>query len=371
MTKRQSKIQRRLTLAIAAGLITPVAAASTAKAGFGWEWETGTPYYEDDAWYDVSEWFDGNDYNPTDEAIGRWDNETYDRDEALTSGDSDNDIDWTENDHGYYADSQSSDSWFYDYYDHGYSDYGDQNNDGNYEYTSHYYDYDNDGVYDAFASYTDTDGDGTFDDASYVSFSSSENQSESEQAAQREADQQDPSAKSQTFTGKITRAKQVKTPATTNVVVELQNQQEGKTMIADLGPANQLDQMPQLNDSLTVNGSPFKTGDTSVLLTRTIERDGQTMEVERSGREYTGTIESTKTVDIQGQQRQLAKLKTDNGKKLLVDLGRKENLDANIRDGAQVTVNGPAVQVNERVLLLATKLTLNGETVEVPRMAQK
>lgn len=24
------------------------------------EWEENTPYYEDDAWYDVTEWFDGN-----------------------------------------------------------------------------------------------------------------------------------------------------------------------------------------------------------------------------------------------------------------------------------------------------------------------
>ena len=37
----------------------------------------GTPYYEDDAWYDVSEWFDGNDYNPTDEVWFRWDDERY------------------------------------------------------------------------------------------------------------------------------------------------------------------------------------------------------------------------------------------------------------------------------------------------------
>ena len=370
MTKRLPTRQRRLALAVAAGLITPLAAASTAKAGFGWEWETGSPYYEDDAWYDVSEWFDGNDYNPTDEAIGRWDNETYDRDEALTSSDSDNDIDWTNNDHGYYADTESSDTWFYDYYDHGYSDYGDYNNDGNYEYTSNYYDYDNDGVYDAFASYTDTDGDGIYDDATYVSFSDSDEQSDSQKTALQKADQQNSSAKSQSFTGKITRAKKVKTPATTNIVVELQNQSEDKSMIADLGPADQLDRMPQLNDTLTVKGSPFKTGDTRVLLSRSIEHDGQQTQVERSGREYTGTIESTKTVDVRGQQRQLAKIKTDNGKKMLVDLGRKQDLDANITEGSQLTINGPAVQVKDRVMLLATKVTLDGDTIDISRMAK-
>jgi len=46
---------------------------------------------EDDAWYDISEWFDGNDYNPTDEAIGRWDDEIFSYEDARTSSDSDND----------------------------------------------------------------------------------------------------------------------------------------------------------------------------------------------------------------------------------------------------------------------------------------
>jgi hypothetical protein len=34
------------------------------------EWEEHTPYYEDDALLDVTEWLDGNDYNPTDERFG-------------------------------------------------------------------------------------------------------------------------------------------------------------------------------------------------------------------------------------------------------------------------------------------------------------
>ncbi|MCC9655139.1 hypothetical protein [Rhodopirellula halodulae] len=370
MTKR-IPTRKRLALAIAAGLITPAAATSTAHAGFGWEWEHGSPFYEDDAWYDVSEWFDGNDYNPTDEAIGRWDNETYDASEAVTSGDADNDINWTENDHGYYADTESGDTWFYDYYDYGYSDYGDADDDGNYDYTSNYYDYDNDGVYDAFASYTDTDGDGVFDDATYVSFSDDGGNDQSQREAQQKADQQNPSAKSQSFAGRITRAKQVKTPATTNVVVELQNQDKGQSMIADLGPADKLDRMPQLNDRLTVKGTPFKTGERVVLLSQTIQHEGQQMQVERSGREYKGNVQSTKTVKINNQERQLAKLSTDNGKTMLVDLGLKSKLDKNITEGSQITVTGPAIQVKDRVMLLANQVTLDGDTIDITRMAKK
>ena len=64
MTKRNKRMM--LAAAIGAAMAFPVATLQ-ADDEFG----DNTPYYEDDAWYDVSEWFDGNDYNPTDEAIGR------------------------------------------------------------------------------------------------------------------------------------------------------------------------------------------------------------------------------------------------------------------------------------------------------------
>src|SRR4051812_37629482 len=78
------------------------------------EFGDNTPYYEDDAWYDVSEWFDGNDYNPTDEAWWRWDDETYQR-----SQDTGGDVDREHNSYGY--NTKNSNDWFYDYYDYPYT----------------------------------------------------------------------------------------------------------------------------------------------------------------------------------------------------------------------------------------------------------
>lgn len=40
--------------------------------------------------------------------------------------------------------------------------------------------------------------------------------------------------------------------------------------------------------------------------------------------------------------------------------GSKQNLDVNIKEGSQVTINGPAVQLKDRVILLATEVSLNG-----------
>lgn len=67
---------RKKRMMLAAALSAAVALPITCVRADN-EFGANTPFYEDDAWYDVSEWFDGNDYNPTDEAIGRWDDEVF------------------------------------------------------------------------------------------------------------------------------------------------------------------------------------------------------------------------------------------------------------------------------------------------------
>ena len=142
------------------------------------EWEKSNPYYEDDAWYDISEWFDGNDYNPTDEVFGRWDDETYDV--ADDKGqDLDNDV-W----YGYNT-AADNDNWFYDYYDPGYYDSWSSRNSGKFDYVSRYYDYDNDGSYDALVSYSDSDSDGDYDRYSYYYFNDAGTESQKKKVQQQ------------------------------------------------------------------------------------------------------------------------------------------------------------------------------------------
>lgn len=62
---------------MAAVAAAAIAATGTARVTADEEWWDHTPYYEEDSWLDITEWFDGNDYNPTDETAFRWDNETY------------------------------------------------------------------------------------------------------------------------------------------------------------------------------------------------------------------------------------------------------------------------------------------------------
>jgi len=367
----QSKRRRRMVLAAALGLCIPTATTVNIVQADD-EWEESTRYYEDDAWYDVSEWFDGNDYNPTDEALTRWDNETWDASDEMTDSDSDSDVDWSDADYGYYADND--DDWYYDYYDYGYADYGDYDYDDTFDYTASYYDYDDDGIYDAFASYTDTDGDGFYDDMNYYAFSDA-NSSNSDQAKKSMEDarqnQKSQRSKMTSFTGTIKKAKKVKTPASTNVVAQLSDSSSGKTMLVDMGPADGFDEMPRIGQSVMAKGVPYKAGDKTVLLAQKLERNGATETIDRSGREYTGTIDKTLTSKIRGQEHTLAKVTTDTGKALLVDMGPSKSLKGDLNKGNSVTLKGPAVKVNNRLMLIATEVETNGKSMEIQRTATK
>ena len=361
--------RKRLMLAAIVTAATPLAMGATPTVHADEEWEENTILYEDDAWYDVSEWFDGNDYNPTDEAIGRWDNETYDVDEALTSNDVDNDIDWSDADFGFYAGNDGD--WFYDYYDYDYTDYGDYDGNELYEYYSRYYDFDNDGVYDAFASYTDSDGDGYYEDMDYYSFSGGNAEDNQRQREQAEQDQKSVRSEMLKVNGSIETAKKVQTPGSTNLVVQLNQADSEGTVAVDLGPIDAYDPLPRLGQSVTVMGSKFKTGEKSILVAQKVKHDDQTKEGERSGRKFTGTVQKLMALEIRGTSHQFAKIQTDDGKSLLVDMGPAENLEAELSEGDQVSVTGPAVEFRDRLMLVANQITKNDSTESIDRLAME
>ncbi|MEZ6090736.1 MAG: hypothetical protein R3C05_22490 [Pirellulaceae bacterium] len=247
--KRSNRKKRRLLAAFVAAAFPVADLVQTAHAADE-DFHENTLLYEDDAWYDVSEWFDGNDYNPTDEAIGRIDNETYELSEALTSSDIDDDIDWDNSSYGYYDDNDSD--WYYDYYDYGYTDYADYNDDGFYDYSADYYDYDYDGIYDSTWEYYDTDEDGIYDDTLYLTYNDAEDKKQTERQSQGQDNMKSKRSEVVSAQGAIKAAKKVKTPTGMNLVIVLTNTQNNQDMIVDLGSAKQFDPLPRVGQDVSV-----------------------------------------------------------------------------------------------------------------------
>lgn len=349
--------------ALAAGL---GAFASGARADR--EFGDNTRHYEDDAWYDVSEWFDGNDYNPTDEAWWRWDDETYQAGKD-TGGDRDND--------GWYGYNAGTDNdWYYDYYDpdpYGYYDYGGR---GLYDFGSRYYDYDNDGAYDAYASYYDRDGDGLYDDYNYYSFS--DRGSDKQKTAAR--DQLPRESRQQAVTGTVQKKKTVKVRGgKRHLVVAIQTDPAAKDQVvaADLGQAENLKGVsPKEGDKITVKGPKARVGKKDVVLATSVELNGTTARVDRGTRTVTGKVLSTHKTKkkIRGHEHLMAMVETQQkGKshKIAVDLGPAARLKADVKNGDYLTFTGFPVSVKDKPLIMAQSIRWDEKTVSIDRRTDK
>lgn len=334
MNKKFTCLAFATTLLLGIALLSPhVVADEPADAG---------SRHEDDAWYDVSEWFDGNDYNPTDEAIGRWDDERFQYYDKQTSNDNNNDIVTVD------ADEFYGEDW-----DDGYGVYADTDRDGKYESYSRYHDTDGDYLNDSYATYKDDDGDGMYDTYKFSELGG-KNKLAVLGSNVAQTTQRGLSGKTVKVSGKITESKYVKRLGGLALMLNVQTT-DNKSMWVDLG-SNSAYQLVK-GDSLTVFGPISKAGNKQVLVATTIETQGQQRAVNRTGRKYSGTIQSKRVANVRGDKRTVAKIKTDDGKMLTVDMGAVEQ-SGKYKQGDEVTVTGVPVKVGDRVVLIADVRTL-------------
>ncbi|MEO9593823.1 hypothetical protein [Rhodopirellula bahusiensis] len=335
--------QRLLRSLVASAAVSfPVACTPVAMAQTGdFDPEDRGSKVEDDAWYDVSEWFDGNDYNPTDEAIGRWDDEVFSYEDAHTSGDSDND-----------QLIIPADTFYGEDYNESYVSYEDRDEDGTYERSTRYIDSDGDHLSDAYVTYDDKDGDGMYENYDYSELgSTSKNAVPPSKIAQSVKDGL--SGKRHEVTGTIRDRKTVQRGNEYSLMMQVKSQ-DGKDVWIDLGGHATGLQIFK-DDKATFFGPMVKRGEKEVLVVTAVDLPKHGMyKVERSGSQYSGVVESTKAATVRGEKHRVVKLKTKNGKMLTVDMGLESD-EKNISEGDEVSVTGVPVKIGDRVILIADK----------------
>jgi hypothetical protein len=329
------------------------------------EWEKSSPYYEDDAWYDISEWLDGNDYNPTDEIAGRWDDEVHDS--VVTETDYDDDTYDYDNAYGY-NDVDADDDWFYDYYDYDYGYDDGLLDDDYYSYSSRYYDYDDDGFYDAYSSYADTDSDGVYEDYDYYSFNtdfdldsesataSTDSQSnpsqsagsansDSDQRQQAGSQQKDLSSKRLSVTGTIERTKQVKVPkGPVRLVVEVKAE-NNQNLLVDLGPANQFGTQSSANQQGNRNS----------------QSAGQNANQQAGSNEQgTSNQQATNQQAASGRQAASNQQASSSQQQSSGRNAASQGLQV-LKQGEKIVAHGPAVKVGDKKLILAQTVKIGNQ----------
>jgi hypothetical protein len=318
------------------------------------EFGSNTPYYEDDGWLDVTEWFDGNDYNPTDEKFGRWDDEVY---QAAKDTGTDVDSDW----YGY--STVDDNDWFYDYYD---TPYSSSYSSGYYPYGSSYYDYNYDGYYDAQASYYDSDGDGIYDRYDYYTFTDSSKPDQQKKMK----DEAPKSSKEQTLSGKILKIKEVQTKGGKHTVVQVQ--QADETAVADLGKVKDLQSLNlKEGDQISVMGLMSKVGEKTVVMARSIDAAGKQMEISRERNKITGKIVDSRKVKIRGIEHQMAMVDVPSRGKVAVDLGAADKFKMDISKGKELIFSGLPVKVKGKALMMAQSVHRDEKTVQITRSEMK
>ena len=334
----------------------------------GREWEKSSPFYEDDAWYDVSEWFDGNDYNPTDECAGVWDDETYN---YTGSSDQDNDeatsVDSTSrnNPNSSYATDEASGNQYGDSY------YQSNNGSSTYDYRAVFYDFDGDNLYDAMASYRDWDNDGTYDDVRFYTFNQAAGSQTSSSDDLQRGQHKGAASRKQKIHGHVVSQNTTNVQGKQHLVVTIKSQDdENETTQADLGPKKSLQDLDlSKGDKLTVQGPVVKVDGRRVLLAQQIDANGQSRKIDRNGQRFSGKIDDLRTVKVQGSKHQLAILASDSDKdtKTIVDLGAKNRGQLDLQRGDRITVKGAPVKIKDKRVVLAFEVRHDGQTTSIDR----
>jgi len=312
------------------------------------------PYYEDDAWWDVSEWLDGNDYNPTNEDWWELNSDSYAANEELDA------------DAPGYGWSGDEVSFFYDYYD-GFtgSEYWDTDMDGRYEFSSHYYDVDRDGLYDVYSTWSDQDDDGVFESTYSMAFGTID--AASVDGTGRGAGRTD--AKRHEVEGEVLESKRVQVKSGEHQVVHVETD-DGYKRIVDLGPVVPT-QVPSVDvgDVIAVEGPVLSVGEKQVLIAQSVAVGDVERDIRRSEVSVEGEVASTRTAKVRATERLLAFVSSSaSDAKWLVDLGPAADLTRlDLAEGDALTVEGLPCRRDDMPVLLARYLEHDGESIEAAR----
>lgn len=317
-------------------------------------------YWEDDAWWDVTEWFDGNDVNSTNEAGFELDPQSSEigEDPILTEG-----IEGYDAWYGFDGLNPEND-WFYDFYDDGYSVFWEPTTSGVYRYSSSYHDYDGDGFYDAFYSYNDLDGDGRIEDVKFTVFDdvSDRDRTRSDEVARARS-----SAK-RLVIGKIAQTKQVSTRNAKHLVVHLQLAEQDPIAV-DVGAVRQSDGLDlTVGAVLEAHGPIVEFGGKPLMFAERVVRDGEVHEVSREGLPVEGDLIDLQTTQVAGREHTVAMLSAlPRGNRWLVDLGPSAALDTELEQGDRIVVRGVPCRKDRKRVLMANKLHHGSRTEYIDR----
>lgn len=202
---------------------------------------------------------------------------------------------------------------------------------------------------------------------------SQERQSSPEYSQERSERSRGDKARFWEVSGEIDRAKKVRVLGSeTDHLVALLHTDEGRWMAVDLGPTDTLRGIRiKTGDWIAAQGPIGTIGKRRVLMAhRVMTDDGRAIRVNRQRQRIAGAIEGLKTVKVRGAGTDslLALIQTDDGRRVVVDLGNAKYIEGlQLKKGDHISVRGPSVQVKNRSVVMARQIQAEGEPKQITR----
>ena len=156
----------------------------------------------------------------------------------------------------------------------------------------------------------------------------------------------------------------------------------GQTHTVDLGPTTSFQDVDlQTGDDIRVQGRYASIGGRRILMADQVRANGEIIRVNRqrtqarrgSQQAIQGRIDKFRHLNLrsQGGQRQehsLVRLKLQDGRTAVVDLGRKVDLeDLDLQKGDRIRIRGTRGTIDGRPALMANQIQVGGETISIQR----
>lgn len=255
--------------------------------------------------------------------------------------------------------SFTDDVWFYDYYTY-WPSYFSSANESATDYTSavRYFDFDNDGVYETTAAYRDSDHDGRFDEFDRYDFTLVE--------SDKEPDYSPIDATRYTVSGKV-RSKRTTTVNDVEHVIVRVAQDDVASVIVDLGPTDRWTEIDvEAGSMIKATGPMERIGEKNVLIAESVSLGEKPVRVEPTSPKYSGTVLEVKKFQINDAEHTLAIIATSDGNQL-VDFGPSDALKVNVVAQEKIEVYGIPVRINDRQVVMASRLDLGGKSFSISR----
>ena len=171
--------------------------------------------------------------------------------------------------------------------------------------------------------------------------------------------------------GTVAKVKTVTVRDNKHLVVLIKGDND-KQVAVDMGPKDAISAEVKQGDMVKVSGPAVMVGNKPLLIAQKAEVGGKKIDVEHFGRTYQGTIDDVHKAKVRDAEHLLARVKTDDNKLLLVDMGQADTLRVTPKKGDKLNITGVPVKVKDRPVLLAQRIeTSDGQVIQVHRGSMK